>query len=123
MELEINMNYINFPRPVREFPTRKKMQSNFGFSAKSEEKAKGTKEKTAKTQETKEENHSKRECLTLGQKIGSDARISKPLGMYQEAGEKIRMWEDANQQDIKEQGEYSSGMVFEQCYQLQKIKQ
>lgn len=63
------MNYINFPRPVREFPTRKKMQSNFGFSAKSEEKAKGTKEKTAKTQETKEENHSKRECLTLGQKV------------------------------------------------------
>ena len=40
-------------------------------------------------------------------KGGSGTRISKPLGKYQEAGEKIRMWEDANHQDIKEQREYS----------------
>ena len=38
-------------------------------SAKSEEKAKGTKEKTAKTRGTKEENYSTRKCLTLGQKV------------------------------------------------------
>ena len=38
-------------------------------SAKSKEKAKGTKEKTDKTRGTKDENHSKRKCLTLGQKV------------------------------------------------------
>ena len=38
-------------------------------SAKSEEKAKGTKEKTAKARGTKEENHSTRKCLTLCQKV------------------------------------------------------
>ena len=37
-------------------------------SAKSKEKAKGTKEKTAKTRGTKEENHSKRKCLRLDKK-------------------------------------------------------
>ena len=38
-------------------------------SAKSEEKAKGTNEKTAKTRGTKEENHNTRKCLTLGQNV------------------------------------------------------
>ena len=54
-------------------------------------------------------------------KSGRDTHISKPSGKYQEAGEKGR--EDPNHQDIKEKREHSWGMVFEQCYQLKKIKQ
>ena len=55
------------------------------------------------------------------QKSGSDKGISKLSGKYQEAGKNIWMWEGANHQGIKEQREYSWGMVFEQCYQLKKI--
>ena len=43
--------------------------SNKANSATSEEKAKGTKVKTDKTPGTKEETHSTRKCLTLGQKV------------------------------------------------------
>lgn len=43
--------------------------SNKANSATSEEKAKGTKVKTDKTPGTKEETHSARKCLTLGQKV------------------------------------------------------
>lgn len=65
-------------------------------SVKSEEKAKGNKEKTAKARGTKDENHSTRKCLTLGQKVESTKKLAERFEC---------LWEDANHQDVKEQSE------------------